>query len=849
MTDTANLGITQMVESQAGKTLTFNEAIWLLDAVTQSGIIDKDLTAPPGSPTAGDVYVPGPSSTGAWSGHDGKIAYYANTTWYFLTPKEGWMFWVNDENVRYIYTGAAWQAVGDVLNNYTAIVVPTINDDSGDGYAIGSKWVDTVTKAAFVLVDATVGAAVWVTMGTATFTDAVFTVIGDVDGTKKIQVDVDTNVPTGTTVIITMPAASLDLNNVYSAGGTDVAIADGGTGAGTAQAAIDALTAVGAATNEHVLTKDTATGNAIWKVSTGGGGGSVFADDVFIVEGSVDATKDMMFDVDTNVPTGTVVTISAPSVDLDMDTIYLAGGTDVAIADGGTGASTAQAAIDALTAVSAATAEHVLTKDTASGNAIWKAAAGGGGSGSTGSGPITHVNSATWKLTIDDCPGTGEILYFKFWEDAAHSIPINPYGNVCDTVSNNGGSDTQLLDETNQTWFTFDSPTVFTIDMPISFFPKGYSLAAKPTATSMPYGWTLSYSHDGGTTWIEYDVVTSQTWSSSEVKDFTPTIDDFPSSPTDGDLYWDETALEQMRYDAATTSWLKADVPTAVLDGGFHASRIFRFITQLPASTGEIQYLKFWADAAMTTAIDMSGATVSCDVGTGGTDVSLFTEGTYSWWSGTSTPSIWSIENPSRVAPQAISIGARSSATLMTTDFLVQVSHDNGNTWHTLVAEFGLSWTSSEVKDYVLTEQSYPEFISDGEIVFEKNAQRTLRYDEDAETFYPADEKVVNALPDSTATEDIDFALGQEHSQTLAVATTTFSFTNPPRAGYKGSFVLQLTQDATGSRLVTWPASVDWPGGTAPTLTTAAASVDIFEFWTIDGGTTWFGVTLGLDMK
>lgn len=52
--------------------------------------------------------------------------------------------------------------------------------------------------------------------------------------------------------------------------------------------------------------------------------------------------------------------------------------TDVGIGYGGTGQSTAQAAIDALSAVSGATNEHVLTKDTGSGNAIWKAAVGGG---------------------------------------------------------------------------------------------------------------------------------------------------------------------------------------------------------------------------------------------------------------------------------------------------------------------------------------------------------------------------------------------------------------------------------------------------------------------------------------
>lgn len=55
------------------------------------------------------------------------------------------------------------------------------------------------------------------------------------------------------------------------AGGVDVAIGDGGTGASTTQTAIDTLTSVSGATNEHVLTKDTATGNAIFKASAGGG--------------------------------------------------------------------------------------------------------------------------------------------------------------------------------------------------------------------------------------------------------------------------------------------------------------------------------------------------------------------------------------------------------------------------------------------------------------------------------------------------------------------------------------------------------------------------------------------------
>jgi len=52
-----------------------------------------------------------------------------------------------------------------------------------------------------------------------------------------------------------------------------VPVTQGGTGAATAQAAINTLTAVSGATNEYVLTKDTVTGNAIFKAAAGGGGG------------------------------------------------------------------------------------------------------------------------------------------------------------------------------------------------------------------------------------------------------------------------------------------------------------------------------------------------------------------------------------------------------------------------------------------------------------------------------------------------------------------------------------------------------------------------------------------------
>ncbi|HEY5201654.1 MAG TPA: hypothetical protein VIJ31_12190 [Acidothermaceae bacterium] len=64
-----------------------------------------------------------------------------------------------------------------------------------------------------------------------------------------------------------------------------------------------------------------------------------------------------------------------------------------------------------------------------------------------------------------------------------------------------------------------------------------------------------------------------------------------------------------------------------------------------------------------------------------------------------------------------------------------------------------------------------------------------------------------------------------------------------------GGFVLQLIQDGTGGRTVTWPASsiLQWAGGTKPTLSAAAGAVDIFSFVCF-GGTHWYGGIFGQAM-
>lgn len=77
---------------------------------------------------------------------------------------------------------------------------------------------------------------------------------------------------------------------------------------------------------------------------------------------------------------------------------------------------------------------------------------------------------------------------------------------------------------------------------------------------------------------------------------------------------------------------------------------------------------------------------------------------------------------------------------------------------------------------------------------------------------------------------------------------TTFTFADAPATGSSG-FSLKVTQDAGGSGYtVTWPASVKWPGGSAPELTATADKSDVFVFTTDDAGVSYVGLVAGKDI-
>lgn len=85
------------------------------------------------------------------------------------------------------------------------------------------------------------------------------------------------------------------------------------------------------------------------------------------------------------------------------------------------------------------------------------------------------------------------------------------------------------------------------------------------------------------------------------------------------------------------------------------------------------------------------------------------------------------------------------------------------------------------------------------------------------------------------AAADVDLSSGDVFTVTVS-ADVTFTFSNVP-SGKAATFNMIITNG--GAATVTWPTSVKWASGTAPTLT--ASGVDVLTFLTPDGGTTWYG--------
>lgn len=91
-----------------------------------------------------------------------------------------------------------------------------------------------------------------------------------------------------------------------------------------------------------------------------------------------------------------------------------------------------------------------------------------------------------------------------------------------------------------------------------------------------------------------------------------------------------------------------------------------------------------------------------------------------------------------------------------------------------------------------------------------------------------------------TGATNIDVSAANAFEHTLT-GNTTYSFTNPSSDPAGNSFALLVEQDGTGGHTLSWPGTVEWPGGTEPSVNTTASAKHEFIFRSYDGGTSWIG--------
>jgi hypothetical protein len=88
----------------------------------------------------------------------------------------------------------------------------------------------------------------------------------------------------------------------------------------------------------------------------------------------------------------------------------------------------------------------------------------------------------------------------------------------------------------------------------------------------------------------------------------------------------------------------------------------------------------------------------------------------------------------------------------------------------------------------------------------------------------------------------VDLSLGNIFNLTLNANPIALTFTNPPSSGTSYAFTLILRQDGTtGNRTVTYSSNCKFTDNVAPVLATGTSKVDVLQFLTVDGGTTYFG--------
>ena len=309
-----------------------------------------------------------------------------------------------------------------------------------------------------------------------------------------------------------------------------------------------------------------------------------------------------------------------------------------------------------------------------------------------------------------------------------------------------------------------------------------------------------------------------------------PALDNDGDALIDGALYFDTANNVMKVYDLGTTTWLRT-TPTSGEQANIDTvSGISANVTTVAGISADVVTVADSAANISTVATDIANVNL---VGGSITNVNTVA---------TNLASVNSFANTYRIAASDPGDSLdEGDLVFNTTDNKMKVY--NGSAWQD-VAPVATSITVSQISD--LTADATELNRNDITTLGTSEASKVVTADANGVVIFDAgvveDETAVTSTSNATTVNCRD---GNVFTHVLT-ENTTFTFSNPPASGRAFAFTLKLVQDASASGYtVTWPASVDWPSATAPTLTATASAVDVFVFYTHDSGTTFYGFVAG----
>lgn len=99
-------------------------------------------------------------------------------------------------------------------------------------------------------------------------------------------------------------------------------------------------------------------------------------------------------------------------------------------------------------------------------------------------------------------------------------------------------------------------------------------------------------------------------------------------------------------------------------------------------------------------------------------------------------------------------------------------------------------------------------------------------------------------------TLELDMSDGKRFFKaTLTAPVTQLSVINASGSNLNSQTITMLLTQGTGANKISWPSNVKWSYGREPILTFTKDSIDVIQFLSIDGGSTWYGSLLMADLQ